>query len=40
MYKKHPDIAARWEDETPAGKLPQHVKKKKKTTKSKKKRTK
>jgi hypothetical protein len=36
MYLKHPDIAARWEDETPKGKkLPQHVKKKRKTKKRK-----
>ncbi len=30
LYAKHPDIAARWEKETPKGKkLPKHVKKKK-----------
>jgi hypothetical protein len=28
LYAKHPDIAARWEKETPKGKLPKHVKKK------------
>lgn len=29
MYSKHPEIAKRWEAETPANaKLPQHVKKK------------
>ncbi len=28
MYKNHPDIAKRWEKETPKGKLPRHVKKK------------
>jgi len=25
MYAKHPEIAKRWEKETPAGKLPEHV---------------
>jgi hypothetical protein len=24
MYAKHPEIAKRWEKETPAGKLPKH----------------
>lgn len=28
MYKMHPDIAARWEKETPKKKLPKHVKRK------------
>ena len=26
MYAKHPEIAKRWEKETPKGKLPEHVK--------------
>jgi hypothetical protein len=25
MYAKHPEIAKRWEKETPEGKLPEHV---------------
>lgn len=25
MYAKHPEIAKRWEKETPPGKLPEHV---------------
>lgn len=26
MYSKHPEIAKRWEKETPKDKLPEHVK--------------
>jgi len=33
MYAEHPDIAARWQKETPKGKLPKRVKKKKKGSK-------
>lgn len=29
MYANHPAMAKRWEKETPEGKLPEHVKKKK-----------
>lgn len=25
LYAKHPEIAKRWEKETPEGKLPEHV---------------
>jgi len=31
MYKNHPEIAKRWEKETPKKKLPKHIIKKKKT---------
>lgn len=31
LYSQHPDIAKRWEKETPPGKLPKHVKKNKNT---------
>jgi hypothetical protein len=30
LWSQHPDIAKRWEKETPKKKLPEHVKKKKK----------
>ena len=33
MYEKHPEIAKRWEKETPPGKLPAKVKKKRKEAK-------
>ncbi len=37
MYSQHPDIAKRWEKETPKKKLPKHVKKSKKKENSRKK---
>jgi hypothetical protein len=30
MYAEHPQMAKEWEAHTPTGKLPEHVKKKKK----------
>lgn len=36
MYSQHPDIAARWEKETPPGKLPKHVGKGRRRVRSKK----
>ena len=33
MYAFHPEMAKRWEKETPKGKLPKHVKKRRKRRK-------
>lgn len=36
MYANHPEMAKRWEKETPKGKLPKKVKKTKRKTRKKK----